>query len=324
MRSTDAAVAVAERVFPAMASTVTMRLLDPDDHAEDALQQAESLIQTIARTCTRFNPDSDVMRANAAGRRWAQVDPVCLDVIARAYDAYSFSGGRFDPRTLDSLVALGYDRTWEEVASGDVASSDVASAVHRRAGRVKTWRPRIDVEHSRVRVGSRPIDLGGIGKGVAVQRALEVMRGHGSGGLVEAGGDLAVFGPGPQGPRWRVSVDDPFGGADPVAVLDVTDTAVATSSIQRRQWNVDGERVHHLIDPRTGQPAESGLHAVSVVHPDAAIAEVWTKIGFLAGRHGIRRVLEEAALPAVWVDDDGRVRYSRAAAPLLIWKVSRV
>ena len=64
--------------------------------------------------------------------------------------------------------------------------------------------------------------------------------------------------------------------------------------------------------------------SVTVVHADAATAEVWTKVGFLAGQAGIRRTFDEAGVPAVWIDDDGRVRYSRAAVPLLAWKVSRV
>lgn len=308
-----------ERTFTAMASQVTARVLHPEASAEAALDAVAELFAEIERTCTRFDDSSDLMKANAAGRSWCEVSSTCFDVLSEAYDAYRSTEGAFDPRTLESLVRLGYDRSWEKVSKDpQERSMEVSRSSTRR------WRPNFDGTRSRVKLGSRPIDLGGIGKGIAVRQSLELLRGHGRSALVEAGGDLAVFGPGPQGPQWRVRVEDPFGGVDPVAVLDVHDASVATSSIRRRQWNVDGRTVHHLIDPRTGSPAVSGLRSVTIVHPDAAQAEVWTKVAFLAGSTGIRALTDGRSLPAVWVDEAGRVGYSRAAAPLLGWKVSRV
>ena len=187
-----------------------------------------------------------------------------------------------------------------------------------------TWKPSIDVARSRVRIGSRPIDLGGIGKGFAVREALDRLRGHARSALVEAGGDLAVFGPGPQGPGWRVSVEDPTGGSNPVAVLEVRDAGVATSSIRRRQWAVEGHAAHHLIDPRTADPARSGLRSVTVVAADTVQAEVVAKALFLSGRSGVRDYAESEGTAALWVDDEGRVGYSRSMTSLLLWKVSRV
>ena len=303
--------------FRAMASSVTVRLEQPGPGAQAALDEVREVFTRIERSCTRFDPDSDLMRANAAGRRWSSVAPECLRVLRRAHEAYRATDGAFDPRTLESLVALGYDRSWEQL-------DDAPLPQPVRARRPRRWRPTFDEDGGRVRIGSRPVDLGGIGKGVAVREAMALLKGHGRSILVEAGGDLAVGGPGPQGQGWRVAVENPFGGGDPAAVWQVTDTAVATSSIRRRQWRSGGSTAHHLIDPRTGQPADSGLISVSVVHAQADTAEVWTKVAFLRGRERIRRLLDDADLPAVWIEQDGRVRYSRAAAPLLIWKASRV
>jgi thiamine biosynthesis lipoprotein len=309
-----------ERTFTAMASQVTVRILHPEASAEAALDAVTELFAEIERTCTRFDDSSDLMRANAAGRGWCEVSSTCLDILTEAYDAYRSTDGVFDPRTLESLARLGYDRSWEKVSKGlhELRTEGAPSRSTRR------WRPNFDDARSRVKLGSRPVDLGGIAKGIAVRQSLQLLRGHGRSALVEAGGDLAVFGPGPQGPEWRVRVESPFGGVDPVAVLDVRDISVATSSIRRRQWTVDGRSVHHLIDPRTGSPAVSGLRSVTIVHPDAAQAEVWTKVAFLAGSTGIRALTDGRSLPAVWVDEAGRVGYSRAAAPLMGWKVSRV
>lgn len=303
--------------FNAMGSTVTVRILDPGDDAQRAIEAVREKFSTIERTCTRFDANSDLMVANARGRRWAQVAPECLDVLRRAHRAHTETGGIFDPRTLESLQTLGYDRSWERIEE----STRVWPTPTRR---VRMWHPSFDEARSRVRIGSRPVDLGGIGKGFAVTESMKILRGHGRSILVEAGGDLAVQGPGPNSAGWRVHVENPLGGEQPAAVWEITDVAVATSSIYRRQWQIEGRRAHHLIDPRTGMPAESGLASVTVVHPDAPTAEVWTKVGFLTGCADIRSVFDDVKLPAVWITDDGRVGYSKAATPLLTWKVSRV
>ena len=96
-------------------------------------------------------------------------------------------------------------------------------------------------------LGPAPIDLGGIGKGLAVRWAMTALEGCGSSVMVEAGGDLATRGAGPEGTGWRAAVEDPLvpAGAPqrhPVAVLDVSDRAVATSSIRLRTWRVGGRR----------------------------------------------------------------------------------
>ncbi len=307
------------RTFSAMASTVSVRLLNPRSDSSQALDEVESLFARVESTCTRFNPDSDLMRANAAAKKWCEVSPTCSAVIAEAFSAYQRTHGRFDPRVLPALQALGYDRTWTRMPADTTPSAAHPRPVPRRA-----WQPRFDLAGARVKVGSTPIDLGGIGKGYAVREALELLRGHAESALVSAGGDLATFGPGPRGDRWLVSVDDPTCGQEPVAVLGIADTSVATSSVQRRRWHRDGQVVHHLIDPRTGTSADSGLHGVTVVHPDNAVAETLTKTGFLAGHRNIRRLMDEQQIPAVWVTADGRVRFSAAARNLVEWNVNRV
>jgi thiamine biosynthesis lipoprotein len=115
-----------------------------------------------------------------------------------------------------------------------------------------------------------------------------------------------------------------MGGPDPVAVLQLMDRAVATSSIRIRSWRVDGEDVHHIIDPRTGRSAQSFLRSVTVVHDDPAYAEVWSKSLFIAGRSEIRKMADDKGLAALWVDVDGRVTTSRAMRPYVAWQVSDV
>ena len=117
-----------------------------------------------------------------------------------------------------------------------------------------------------------PIDLGGIGKGLALRWAAAIVERNGVGGfLLEAGGDLVARGPGPVGGSWHVGIEDPGGGPDERAAIAIERGAVATSSVRLRSWVQDGRDVHHLLDPRTGEPANGGLTAVTVLGPGSGV-----------------------------------------------------
>lgn len=305
--------------FRSMASDVTLRVVEPGPDAEARVALARGVVERVATTCTRFDPTSDLMRANAAGRRWAVVAPECFAALRAAHAAHVATDGLFDPRVLEVLTSYGYGTSLPFEAA---AVTTEAAAPPRRPRHA--WRPSFDEARSAVRVGRHPIDLGGIGKGLAVRWAARHLRGAGQAALVEAGGDLIAIGAGPEGEGWLVGVEDPFGGEGPVAVLRVVDRACATSSVRVRAWRAGGGDVHHLVDPRTGRSAESGLRAVTVVGADPALAEVWSKTLFVSGRDRIRAVADERRLAAVWVDDDGRIGTSRAVQPHLDWQVSRV
>jgi thiamine biosynthesis lipoprotein len=91
-----------------------------------------------------------------------------------------------------------------------------------------------------------------------------------------------------------------------------------------RHWSVDGRPVHHLVDPRSGRPGGAGLLSVTVVGPDPATSEVWSKALFLGGRGQVRQVADERGLAALLVDEDGVVGLSRAMRPHVVWQAPHV
>jgi thiamine biosynthesis lipoprotein len=166
----------------------------------------------------------------------------------------------------------------------------------------------------------RPIDLGGIGKGLALRWAARRLDLHGTlSYLLEAGGDLVARGAGPGGDGWRVGIEDPSGGGSPVAVIAARDLGVTTSSIGVHAWVVDGRPVHHLLDPATGQPGGDGLLAVTVATADPAWAEVWSKTLFLAGHGGVAHLARARGLAAWWIATDGHVEMTPAARARTLW-----
>jgi thiamine biosynthesis lipoprotein len=136
------------------------------------------------------------------------------------------------------------------------------------------------------------LDLGGIGKGYAAERAAEILAVAGP-CLVNAGGDIAV-----RGGSWPVGVES--------MTLELTVGGLATSGRDRRRWRRAGRELHHLIDPTTGRPAETDLLRVTVLAADAVDAEVAAKALFLVGSERAAAEADAEETPAVLVIEDGR------------------
>jgi len=310
-----------DRTFRAMASQVNLRVVGPAGQAAAALTAAEQVFRRIEASCSRFDPTSALMLANADPEAWHVVPPECYQAVAEAAEAHRRTGGLFDPRCLRTLEALGYDRSLP-FAAGPV-SLDLPVPPARATAAAARWQPGLDPATSAVRLGPDPIDLGGIGKGLAVRLAADELRHAGRAALVEAGGDCHLLGSGPDGDGWNVAVEDPGGSDQPAAVLRLADVACATSSVRLRHWQVKGRTVHHLIDPRTGGPAHSGLVAVTVVGPDAALAEVWSKALLLAGPTDAAALADRHRMAALWIDGHGQLTCSAQMEPLMVWRPDR-
>jgi thiamine biosynthesis lipoprotein len=306
--------------FPAMASTVTIRLGQSTTSPQDGIERAREVFREVERQCTRFDPQSPLMQANAAGDEWHVVPQYCFAALGEAASAHRATNSTFDPRVLSALLEMGYDRSLP-FAAGDVEIRGHSVPVAQRRANAH-WRPRFDPARSAVQIGPVPVDLGGIAKGLAIRWAAEQISRDCDSYLIEAGGDCYLAGDGPKGAGWQVAVEDPRGGTRPIAVLSVRSTGCATSSIRLRQWTVAGRRVHHLIDPRTGTPGGHGLLAVTVVGADPAMDEVWSKVLFLSGRDDIAAQASAHGLAALWIADDGAIRMSEHIAPAVIWQAS--
>lgn len=314
------------RTTKSMASIVTAQVLASagDDRAEArverAIRRAFAEFQVIERHCSRFDDGSALMRANRHPCRWHRAPEALYSLVVEAVAAHERTAGMFDPRIHDRLVELGYDRSFHllppaqpEPASHAGCSGPLADP----AG--AEWRPGSVRVLRLINLRGARIDLGGIGKGMAVRRAADRLRSVAENFLIDAGGDLYAAGSPPDTPGWRVGVESPWGSDRPVAVLEVSDRAVATSSIRIRNWKRGDRQVHHLIDPRTGEPGGDGLVAVTVIDADPVRAETSAKSLFLSGSGSIYDHAAALGLAVLWVRADGTVGTSAAADPFVIW-----
>lgn len=276
------------RRFQAMGTQVEF-LLDaaPSAIAFRALAAAEADVRRLERLLSRFDPTSELTRLNERGVMI--VGPELLEVVELALAARMRTRGRFDPTVHDALVAAGYDRTFAQVPGSGEAPP---GAPARCAGGVA-----IDPKTSTIELerGVR-LDLGGIAKGHAADRAAAILADVGP-CLVDAGGDMALL-----GRPWPVGVETPGG----TLTLELDEGGLATSGRDRRCWMRDGKEQHHLIDPTTGRPAENDLLRITVAAASAAEAEVHAKTLFLAGAEAAVKQANDDAIPAVLVTQDGR------------------
>jgi FAD:protein FMN transferase len=243
-----------------------------DAQADAAWALVSTVFRQADRELTRFDPHSSLSRLNLAAGRTVVVAQLLARALHAAWRAYRTTDGRFDPRIIGALEAAG-----ERAGIGLPASPARLRPTDRWL-----W---LDRRRGRGRI-TAPIDLGGIGKGLALRwgtRALE-RAGHRD-FLLQAGGDIVARGSGPADRPWLVGIEAPPGARhSPPVLIELHDEAVATSSIAVRRWSAaDGGVRHHLIDPAAGRPAEVPWWSVTVRARDPAWAEVASKVGFLAG-----------------------------------------
>jgi thiamine biosynthesis lipoprotein ApbE len=270
-----------------------------------AAQLLDDEITAIDRTCSRFRVDSELMRARSA-RGEVTVSPLFRDALSVALGAAEVTDGLVDPTLGATVAAFGYDRDFASLPTdGPVVRDESRSAV--------TWRDvRLEPDRRVLQVPSGlELDLGATAKALAADRAaVRISRICECGVLVSLGGDIAVAGCPPAG-GWSVRVQEmpgplsePPGGS--WCDVSLAGGALATSSVEHRRWVRGGRSYHHIIDPRTGRPADSPWRTVSVAAATCVDANTASTAAILLGEQA-PDWLRDHQLPAWLVGTEGDV-----------------
>jgi thiamine biosynthesis lipoprotein len=252
-----------------------------------ALSKVRALFDRYEETFSRFRAGTELVRLNAA--RGGAMTPLFSDALDVALWASQQTAALVDPRVGAAVVGAGYDR---DFAAG-LDRCEPPAAV---AARGDLWRvgPLLRLE------AGVQLDLNGVVKALAVDRATALLDGDGA-GFVSAGGDLAT----------RGAIDVALSGGESVRVRG----GIATSGTTRRRWLRAGELQHHLIDPRTGRPSDSSWFEVTVCGASCLVADVAAKAAFLLGEAG-PAWLERRGLPGRFSGAAGIVTTSAWAGAL--------
>jgi thiamine biosynthesis lipoprotein len=302
-----------QKSFPALGSTATVMVTRPG-RLDAAVAAVKRTVDAFDRACSRFRADSELSALNRAGGAAVAAGPVLLDAVAAAVRAAEVTDGDVDPSLGAALIALGYDRDFDE-GLGDRGADGHPGAVGPEAARARMafaavagWRT-IRLDRRAETIATAPgvqLDLGATAKALAGDNAAAAAhRAAGGGVLVSLGGDIATAGePPPAGWRIRVTDDHRSGPRAPGQWIAIGGGGLATSSTTALRWRRGGEEVHHLLDPATGLSVHSRWRTVSVAAACCLDANIASTAGIIRGPAAVGW-LDDLGLAARLVDDAG-------------------
>lgn len=301
--------------FKAMGSQMLAVLDSADDVASTALAQVPAWFEQWEQCLSRFRPDSDLSKLNHRAGHCVPVSKTLWEVLSVALAVAQQTDGLVAPTLLSALLAAGYDRSFDQLsAHADKPANPPSLALLGQWRNIKLMR-----NHRVCLPAGVTLDFGGVAKGWAAQQAMRRLQQHGA-ALVDAGGDIAVSGLRADGSKWPIAVANPLAPEEELELLMLTEGGVATSGRDYRRWQQAGVERHHIIDPRTGQPAATDVLSATIIAKDALAAEVAAKtvliLGSAAGMEWLER---HPNLAGLLVLEDGASLPSKRLAQYL-WR----
>jgi len=296
-----------EKTFLIMDTVVSVQFYtDSEQKAQQIFDQVLAKMEELEQALSVHLPDSDVAKlAAAAGIEPVRVSRATLEVLGTAQDYAARTDGAFDITIAPILETYNFHPGRE-----------------RRPSRVQLNQALLLVDWQKVELDPKAqtafltkpgmkIDLGGVAKGYIVDRCLEVLRDNGlEFGLANAGGDIGLLEGKVDGSPWRVGIKNPENPQSNFAIVEVGHGAIATSGDYERFFIEDGQRYHHILDPRTGMPADRA-RSVTVIAPSVQEADLLSTAVFVMGpERGMALVEALPDVEAVIWDREGKVHWS--------------
>ena len=282
-----------------------------------AAEEVKALVDLAETRFSRFSPTSEISRLNQTAPAWTAVTSLTYDLLVDAAEAYHATGGLFNPFLAETMQTIGYDQSFEALTPVKDRSG-INTCIAQKQDLFASPLPlpeqlEFDFATQSIKVATgATIDLGGIAKGWIAQRAANRLIASGiKQGLIDAGGDVVLWGSEPMQGSWGVGVGHPLAEDQDIADLWLEGlTAIATSSIVKRRWQRSGElSAHHILDPRTGSPACSDLLQATVIGRDLVVAEQYTKLLIILGSAAGSRWIADRCpdLAYILVRSDGAI-----------------
>jgi thiamine biosynthesis lipoprotein len=298
-----------QRTEAIMGTRIYVELWDENAaHGDAAIDAVMAEMTRIDNLMSHYKPESQLSQINArAGQEPVQVDPELFDLIKLSTHYSQITEGAFDI----TYASVGY-------------LYDFPHHVHPTEAQIKAalpavnWRNMLlDAEHHTVRfehAGMR-IDLGGIGKGYAVDRGIAILQARGvQHAVVTAGGDSRIIGD-RMGRPWLVGIRNPDDKNQVVTRIPLVNSAMSTSGDYERFFDEGGVRYHHIIDPRTGHSA-SKVRSATILGPTATQTDGMSKTAFVLGPEKALEIINRMPeYDAIFVTPDGRILYSNGLRP---------
>lgn len=281
------------------AMDTVMTLTAYGSSAQPALDAASAEIERLDSLFSISSDSGDIKPLNEA--KSGQVSDDTAALLARALEVSASTDGIFDCTIAPVMNAWGFPTGDFHVPGKEELASLLSRVDYRQ----------IQISGDTVTLPEGvEIDLGGIAKGYASDRVMQVFAENGvKSGLISLGGNVQTLGAKPDGSRWRIAVQDPVNAEETFAVVEVENEAVITSGGYQRYFEQDGVHYHHIIDPRTGYPAQNGILSSTIVSTDGTLADGLSTSLFIMGLEQAKEYWQahRDAFDAILMTDDGQV-----------------
>ena len=269
-------------------------------------EQAFNLCEKYEALFSYTKEGSDIWKINHADGQSVRVSQETINVLKAALEISRLSDGAFDI-TVASCSTL-----WDFENGVIPNAKDLAKAV------AKTDYQAIEIDNTYVRLKKgMQLDLGGVGKGYIADRLCDFFRNEGVCAIVNLGGDIAVSGENPQGGLWKIGIRD-IQDSNALACTLTTSLPTVTSGTYERGFTKDGIRYHHILDPKTGYPAQSGVASVTVVAQTATEADALSTACLVMGiDDGLKLIDNFQGAEAVFITNEGQLLCTKGAEEML-------
>lgn len=275
-----------------------------EDWAFEKINLAIHEIKRIENLFTTFSPDSETNLINEqAGIKPVIVCQEVFDLIKRSLKISAVTDGAFDITygSIDKSL-WNFDKEMKALPEASIAAKMV-SLIDYKNVELDELAKTVFLRKKGMRIG-----FGGIGKGYAAEKAKQLLRKEGvKSGIVNASGDLTIWGLQANGKKWKIGIVDPDNSHLPFSALEITDMAVATSGNYEKFVIIDGIKYSHTINPKTGMPVR-GIKSVTIFCPDAEIADAMaTPVTIMGINAGLNLVNQLQQIECIIIDDNNKV-----------------
>ncbi|HQX74356.1 MAG TPA: FAD:protein FMN transferase [Chitinophagaceae bacterium] len=279
-----------------------------ENEALARIDEAIVEIRRIEKLLTTFDENSQTNLINRyAGVKPVKVDREMVDIIQRSKKISDITQGAFDITygSVDKKL-WNFDKNMTSLPDADLARKMVRLINYKNVI-VEEKKSTVFLKEKGMRIG-----FGGIGKGYAAERAKFILQQRGmKSGIVNAAGDLTVWGYQPNGKEWTIGIADPDAARHPFSYLSITDMAVATSGNYEKYVMIGGKKYSHTIDPKTGLPV-NGIKSVTIISPNAEIADAMaTPVMIMGIKVGLDMINQIKGVSCIIIDDSNKIYTSK-------------
>ena len=270
------------------------------DDSDKALNKCIDYIRTADMLLSSKNPESEIYNLNKKRSYTLSPDTIELLKLAILYA----DKDNFNP-FLGSLINL-----WENCKNNNTLPQKEEIALLKASG----YPVSLEITNNTALFSNplQQVDLGAIAKGYITDKLIKILdEEEVESALIYLGGNIYAKGKKPDQSPWRIGIQNPDDDSGYIGILSISDTAVITSGDYQRYFEINGEKYHHILDPKTGFPANSGLRSVTIVTKDALLGDTLSTKCFIEGFHQSKDILKEHGAYAIFITDENKVFYSK-------------